>query len=338
MGADSDDSEGYQHISAPAIRNTAADVDMSGVSNGQGAMSGALSRASLQDWIMEEYEGTGLTRKLTRLDLQALLSQAGFPTEGGPAADHATVSQVQWDEFCGQFRSLLCLLRQIAGVWNLEDPCVVCGFDMDRQGTVTALATEPAGTFLCRFSMSQPGCLVLSCKTVQGHPKAEADDLIHAIINVRHAVCVGVLIGVFCVLGMSWGWGCCHVRLATRMHREPGMYAAPDAGPRRMHGVTLFVTYVSARVCHIYCVAGRIVQHVCLCTYPRVCPCMHVCVQISDLHERRVDTWIRDFAGATHVLDVYRHKRVDKRKVFTSNYTRLKGLDAQPPFTEADSE
>ena len=39
------------------------------------------------------------------------------------------------------------------------------------------------------------------------------------------------------------------------------------------------------------------------------------------------DTWIRDFTGATHVLDVYRQKRVDKRKVFASNYTQLRGLN-----------
>lgn len=38
-------------------------------------------------------------------------------------------------------------------------------------------------------------------------------------------------------------------------------------------------------------------------------------LQIDDLYERRIDTWIRDFVGATHVLDVYRQKRVDKRKV-----------------------
>ncbi len=49
--------------------------------------------------------------------------------------------------------------------------------------------------------------------------------------------------------------------------------------------------------------------------------------QIDDLHERRVDTWIRDYAGASHLLDVYRQKRVDKRKVFATNYTRLRGLE-----------
>lgn len=42
-----------------------------------------------------------------------------------------------------------------------------------------------------------------------------------------------------------------------------------------------------------------------------------------------MDTWIRDFAGATHVLDVYRQKRVDKRKVFASNYMRLRGLEME---------
>lgn len=53
--------------------------------------------------------------------------------------------------------------------------------------------------------------------------------------------------------------------------------------------------------------------------------------QIDDLYERRVDTWIRDFAGASHVLDVYRQKRVDKRKVFASNYTHLRGLGGDFP-------
>jgi hypothetical protein len=48
--------------------------------------------------------------------------------------------------------------------------------------------------------------------------------------------------------------------------------------------------------------------------------------QIDDLNERRVDTWIRDYPGATHILDVYKQKRVDKRKVFASHYTRLRNL------------
>jgi hypothetical protein len=113
----------------------------------------------------------------------------------------------------------------------MEDPTVIAGFDMDRLGTVAALRNEPAGTFICRFSMSQPGCLVLSTKA-PAHPNADADGLVHAIIR------------------------------------------------------------------------------------------------IEDLLERRVDTWIRDFPGATHVLDVYKGKRVDKRKVFASNYTRLRALDA----------
>ena len=52
------------------------------------------------------------------------------------------------------------------------------------QGTVAALASEPTGTFVCRFSMSQPGCLVLSVKAAAGHPKADANNLIHAIIRV----------------------------------------------------------------------------------------------------------------------------------------------------------
>lgn len=59
--------------------------------------------------------------------------------------------------------------------------------------------------------------------------------------------------------------------------------------------------------------------------------------QIDDLYERRVDTWIRDFVGATHILDVYRQKRVDKRKVFTSNYTRLKDVPTADVFIPLDT-
>lgn len=57
-------------------------------------------------------------------------------------------------------------------VWNCEDPCVIAGFDMDRLGTVQALSLEPVGTFICRFSMSQPGCLVLTCRVAPTHPNA----------------------------------------------------------------------------------------------------------------------------------------------------------------------
>lgn len=52
-----------------------------------------------------------------------------------------------------------------------------------------ALARQPAGTFVCRFSMSQPGCLVLTCKVIPGTPNADNDNLIHAIIQAR---CMGI--------------------------------------------------------------------------------------------------------------------------------------------------
>ena len=55
---------------------------------------------------------------------------------------------------------------------------------MDRVGTIQALANEPCGTFICRFSMSQPGCLVLTCKTSPESGQGDADNLIHAIIKI----------------------------------------------------------------------------------------------------------------------------------------------------------
>lgn len=54
--------------------------------------------------------------------------------------------------------------------------------------SLQALAGQPRGTFICRFSMSQPGSLVLSCKTsYAAHTAADPDDnLLHAIIKVKN--------------------------------------------------------------------------------------------------------------------------------------------------------
>ena len=116
--------------------------------------------------------------------------------------------------------------------------------------------------------------------------------------------------GAWLARGMPWGcttWpaGCsCHHRLLTSLL------------PR---GLTLSLPQVRAKD-RLWFSFGMLPVH------PSVaCP-----AQIDDLYERRVDTWIRDFAGASHVLDVYRQKRVDKRKVFASNYTHLRGLGGDP--------
>lgn len=61
---------------------------------------------------------------------------------------------------------------------------------------------------------------------------------------------------------------------------------------------------------------------------------MFVPLQIDDLLERRVDRWIRDFTTATHVLDVYVQKRVDKRKVFACQYMRIQDLQPNPDDVE----
>ena len=53
---------------------------------------------------------------------------------------------------------------------------------------------------------------------------------------------------------------------------------------------------------------------------------VHGLLNVHDLLERRVDLWINNFPGATHLLDVYSNRRVDKRRAFPSQYTRLQHL------------
>lgn len=54
---------------------------------------------------------------------------------------------------------------------------------------------------------------------------------------------------------------------------------------------------------------------------------VHIAISKEDLQMRKLDTWIRDLPAALHVLDIYTQKRVDKRKVFHSNYHRMRQFE-----------
>jgi hypothetical protein len=124
-------------------------------------------------------------------------------------------------------------------VWNKEDPCCICGFDMDPLGAAQALAEQPQGAAVCCFSLEQPGCLVITCKqkAAGGRGSSSSDD---------------------------------------------------GDGPGLLQAV----------------------------------------VKTEDLMERRVETWLRDMQAATHVLDVYRNRLLDKQALLGLNkFTRLRAMD-----------
>lgn len=121
-------------------------------------------------------------------------------------------------------------------MWNKEDPCFICGFDMDPLGAAQALAAQPEGTVVCCFSLEQPGSLVITCKQKPVADRSSSTD------------------------------------------DEDGMLQAV--------------------------------------------------VKMEDLMERRVETWLRDMQAATHLLDVYRNKLLDKRVVLgLDKFTRLRAMD-----------
>lgn len=65
--------------------------------------------------------------------------------------------QSAWDKMCR-------LLLKLRTCWIADNPHVICGFDVDHRRAVRALADQPPGSFLCRFSLSRPGNFVLVCK------------------------------------------------------------------------------------------------------------------------------------------------------------------------------
>ena len=50
---------------------------------------------------------------------------------------------------------------------------------------------------------------------------------------------------------------------------------------------------------------------------------LHGVLNVTDLAEKSVETWINEFSGATHLCDIYANRRVDKRKAFPSQYKSL---------------
>lgn len=74
-------------------------------------------------------------------------------------------------------------------VWNKEDPCLICGFDMDPLGAAQALASQPEGAVVCCFSLEQPGSLVITCRQKPaGNRNSSSDDddgLLQAAVNTE---------------------------------------------------------------------------------------------------------------------------------------------------------
>jgi len=52
----------------------------------------------------------------------------------------------------------------------------------------------------------------------------------------------------------------------------------------------------------------------------------HATINVDDLQSRSVDALILGLPHASHVLDVYANRRVDKRHILASGYMRVRNL------------
>lgn len=98
--------------------------------------------------------------------VQSLLSLAGFPEFAG-IDKNARISASQFVDFKAFFSATVSSVRSVARLWNERTPSLVlAGFDIDQAKAAEALQSQPAGTFLCFFSMQAQfaGNLVVACK------------------------------------------------------------------------------------------------------------------------------------------------------------------------------
>lgn len=63
---------------------------------------------------------------------QALLRQV----EGAMGASGGVLSSGHVQQFAQNLRAVLGMLKRVSHMWDMEDPCVICGFDMDRDRAI----------------------------------------------------------------------------------------------------------------------------------------------------------------------------------------------------------
>jgi hypothetical protein len=81
--------------------------------------------------------------------------------------------------FCAWAPSPLCRSLQL---WDTTRPTVIAGVRVPRAAAAAALRGQPAGTFLCRVSGSEPGTLIVTARVGAAHPNADADGLAHVAL------------------------------------------------------------------------------------------------------------------------------------------------------------
>ena len=52
----------------------------------------------------------------------------------------------------------------------------------------------------------------------------------------------------------------------------------------------------------------------------------HAIISLAHLSSSRVDRYILEYPGVTHLLDVYSGRRIDKRSIFKSPYSGISTL------------
>eukprot|EP01026_Neomeris_dumetosa_P051907 TRINITY_DN4577_c0_g2_i1.p2 TRINITY_DN4577_c0_g2~~TRINITY_DN4577_c0_g2_i1.p2 ORF type:complete len:202 (-),score=33.07 TRINITY_DN4577_c0_g2_i1:296-901(-) len=132
-----------------------------------------IEREVALDWIRQEYETLGLRRALTAQDEMGLLKQAGFSTKH----IDKSIPSASFDAFCDKFKEALKILALVSRYWNMEDPCVIAGFDCDKTRAESALQSRTPGTFIIRMSFGDFGKLVVTLVTVRG--------IVHYAVQVK---------------------------------------------------------------------------------------------------------------------------------------------------------
>lgn len=118
----------------------------------------------IRKWVIEKYDETKFTRKLTKYDMMYLVARASSNCfQSGQMPSENFEKSHQWADFQHWFLMCLKSLQQEEHLWNAQDYMKICDLMVDRTIAEDLLAEEPVGTFIVRLC-SEPGAFALSIK------------------------------------------------------------------------------------------------------------------------------------------------------------------------------
>lgn len=138
-----------------------------------------INRDMIEQYILDKYGESGLSRSLTECEVAALCSRAGLKPQCSGDGRFDGVDSRSWFQFQTWMAACLKSLKTVDHLWSALDMMRICPLDVDRQLAERYLNDRSEGTFLVRLC-SEPGAFAISSKV---HLNWSLPEVKHVLID-----------------------------------------------------------------------------------------------------------------------------------------------------------